>query len=114
MIKKVIKKGINIKYITLHISYNTFKPITSSSYLDHNIGSEYIDIQGDLFALINNTKRSQKRVIAVGTTVTRAIEFCYHNNINFISYHKVIWVGKFFIVINNALNFIILYFIFFV
>ena len=81
MIKKLIKKGINIKYITLHISYNTFKPITSYSYLDHNIGSEYIDIQGDLFALINNTKRLQKRVIAVGTTVTRAIEFCYHNNI---------------------------------
>ena len=48
---------------------------------DHNIGSEYIDIQGDLFTLINNTKRLQKRVIAVGTTVTRAIEFCYHNNI---------------------------------
>jgi len=81
MIKELINKGINIKFITLHISYNTFKPITSESYLDHEIGSEYINIEDDIFKLINETKKLKKRVIAVGTTVTRAIEFCYKNNI---------------------------------
>lgn len=81
MIKKLIRKGINIKFITLHISYNTFKPITSESYLNHEIGSEYINIEDDIFSLINETKNSRKRVIAVGTTVTRAIEYCYTNNI---------------------------------
>ena len=81
MIKQLIQKGINIKFITLHISYNTFKPITSESYLDHEIGSEYINIDDDIFKLINKTKNLEKRVIAVGTTVTRAIEFCYKNNI---------------------------------
>jgi len=81
MIEKLINKGINIKYMTLHISYNTFKPITSKSYLDHEIGSEYINIEDDIFSMINETKKLKKRVIAVGTTVTRAIEFCYTNKI---------------------------------
>lgn len=81
MIKKLIQKGVNIKFITLHISYNTFKPITSESYLDHEIGSEYIHIEDDIFSLINETKNLRKRVIAVGTTVTRAIEYCYTNKI---------------------------------
>ena len=81
MIEKLINKGINIKYMTLHISYNTFKPITSESYLDHEIGSEYINIEDDIFSMINKTKKLKKRVIAVGTTVTRAIEFCYTNKI---------------------------------
>ena len=81
MIEKLITKGINIKYMTLHISYNTFKPITSKSYLDHEIGSEYINIEDDIFSMINKTKKLKKRVIAVGTTVTRAIEFCYTNKI---------------------------------
>jgi len=81
MIEKLIKKGINIEYITLHISYNTFKPIKSDNYLDHDLGSEYIHVNEKLFSSINKTKESKKRIVAVGTTVTRAIEFCYSNNI---------------------------------
>lgn len=81
MIDKLIEKGVNVEYITLHISYNTFKPITCSNYLKHDIGSEYIGVNEKVFSLIDKTKLSGNRVIAVGTTVTRAIEFCYYNNI---------------------------------
>ena len=81
MIDNLIKKGVNIEFVTLHISYNTFKPISCDSFIDHDIGSEYIKINKDLFDLIEKTKCSGKRTIAVGTTVTRAIEFCYTNNI---------------------------------
>ena len=81
MLKKLISKGVIIKYITLHISYNTFKPITCDSYLDHDIGSEYISVSENLFSSINTARSLRKRVIAVGTTVTRAIEFCYSNKI---------------------------------
>ena len=81
MIDKLIEKGVNVEYITLHISYNTFKPIACNDYLKHDIGSEYIGVNEKIFSLINKTKLSGNRIIAVGTTVTRAIEFCYNNNI---------------------------------
>ena len=81
MIKKLIKKGIIIKYITLHITYNTFKPITTDDYLDHDLGSEYIEIEESVFKSIADAKINNSRIIAVGTTVARTLEFCYANNI---------------------------------
>ncbi len=81
MIEKLVSKGVIIEYITLHISYNTFKPITCESYLDHDIGSEYISITDKIFSKINEARSLNNRVIAVGTTVTRAVEFCYLNKI---------------------------------
>tara|TARA_B100001564_G_scaffold11548_1_gene9350 strand:- start:385 stop:1428 length:1044 start_codon:yes stop_codon:yes gene_type:complete len=82
MIEKLTSKGVIIEYITLHISYNTFKPIVCDSYLDHDIGSEHISVADNVFSSINKAKSSNKRIIAVGTTVTRAIEFCFSNEIH--------------------------------
>ena len=55
MIDKLIEKGVNVEYITLHISYNTFKPIACNDYLKHDIGSEYIGVNAKIFRLINKT-----------------------------------------------------------
>tara|TARA_B100000214_G_scaffold334737_1_gene277611 strand:+ start:83 stop:1117 length:1035 start_codon:yes stop_codon:yes gene_type:complete len=81
IIQKLINKGVKIEYITLHISYNTFKPITVDNYLNHDIGSEQFSIHKKTFNVIENAKRSENRIIAVGTTVTRVLEHCYVNNI---------------------------------
>ncbi len=81
MIEKLIKKGIIIKYITLQISYNTFKPITVLDYLEHDLGSEYIEIEESVLNCITDAKIRNSRVVAVGTTVARTLEFCFANNI---------------------------------
>ena len=81
IIQKLKNKGVKIVYITLHISYNTFKPITVDNYLNHDIGSEQFSIHKRTFNVIENAKRSENRIIAVGTTVTRVLEHCYLNNI---------------------------------
>ena len=81
MINKLINKGVVIKHITLHISYNTFKPISVENYLEHELGSEYIEIDESVFKCITDAKISNSRIIAVGTTVARTLEFCYANNI---------------------------------
>ena len=82
MIKKLLQKGVIIKYLTLHISYNTFKPIIDDNYLNHDMGYEYFDINKSIFDEIKKAKKKNKRVIAVGTTVTRVLEYCYLNNID--------------------------------
>lgn len=81
MISKILDAGIIIKYLTLHISYNTFKPITVEDFLNHDIGEEYVKIEKEVFSAIDIAKKNKSRVISVGTTVARALEFCNTNNI---------------------------------
>lgn len=81
LIHKLKTKGVKIEYVTLHISYNTFKPITSNNYLNHEIGYEQFSINAKTFNVIDNAKSNKNKVIAVGTTVTRVLEHCYQNNI---------------------------------
>ena len=81
MIQRLETKGVKVEYITLHISYNTFKPITSDNYLSHDIGFEKFSVNTKTFNMIEKAKKNKNKVIAVGTTVTRALEHCYQNNI---------------------------------
>jgi S-adenosylmethionine:tRNA ribosyltransferase-isomerase len=65
--------GVNIAYLTLHVGAGTFKPI-STSVQDHTVEPEIFTISPETADLINETKRSGNRVIAVGTTSLRALE----------------------------------------
>ena len=67
-------KGIFVEYLTLHVTYNTFKPLNSDDYSTHEIGSEYCRIKDSLMKTIKQVKHNHKKVIAVGTTTTRALE----------------------------------------
>ena len=81
LIHKLETKGVKIEYVTLHISYNTFKPIASNNYMNHEIGYEQFSINEKIFNIIDNAKSNKNKVIAVGTTVTRVLEHCYQNGI---------------------------------
>jgi S-adenosylmethionine:tRNA ribosyltransferase-isomerase len=67
-------KGINIKYITLHIGVPTFKPLKVKDIDDYEIGEEFYEIDEDVINKIRETKKEKRKIIAVGTTVVRALE----------------------------------------
>ncbi|MGC9143753.1 tRNA preQ1(34) S-adenosylmethionine ribosyltransferase-isomerase QueA [Hydrogenobaculum sp.] len=69
-----LKKKVNIDFITLHVSYGTFKPVTVKNIEEHKVDEEYIEVREALIKNIQKTKEMGKKVIAVGTTVTRALE----------------------------------------
>ena len=79
--KKLISKGIDVDYCTLNISYNTFRPIKTNRINDHNIGSEKFKISKSVIDKIIEAKKLNKRVVAVGTTVTRVLEYCFTKKI---------------------------------
>ncbi|MDG2159302.1 MAG: tRNA preQ1(34) S-adenosylmethionine ribosyltransferase-isomerase QueA [Gammaproteobacteria bacterium] len=81
MINKILELGVTIRYLTLHISYNTFKPIIVEDFLQHDIGEEYIKIDQQVFSAIETAKTNGSRVISVGTTVARSLEYCYTHKI---------------------------------
>ncbi len=66
-----LKQNFETKEITLHVGAGTFKPVTCKNINEHKMHSEYYEISHDTKQLID----SQKPILAVGTTVTRTIEY---------------------------------------
>ena len=75
LIKKLQAKGVQIKYLTLHVGLGTFLPIRSDNVEEHHMHSEWFHIPDDTIEAIKDTKAANHRVIAVGTTVTRTLEY---------------------------------------
>jgi S-adenosylmethionine:tRNA ribosyltransferase-isomerase len=67
-------KGVNIVYITLHVGLGTFRPVRAETIEKHDMHAEYYEISGESAEIINQTRDNGKKVIAVGTTVTRTLE----------------------------------------
>jgi S-adenosylmethionine:tRNA ribosyltransferase-isomerase len=67
-------RGVHRVSITLHVGYGTFKPVRSDRVEDHVVDPEYYEIDETVAAAIGMARREGRRVIAVGTTTTRALE----------------------------------------
>lgn len=67
-------REIDVAALTLHVGYDTFRPVTAKDIRTHKLGGEYYEIQADTADQINQTKAKGGRVVAVGTTVVRALE----------------------------------------
>ncbi|ACL69980.1 tRNA preQ1(34) S-adenosylmethionine ribosyltransferase-isomerase QueA [Halothermothrix orenii] len=74
LLKKIKEQGIGIIYLTLHVGLGTFRPVRAENVEDHKMHSEYFEVSTDVVNRIKETKEKGKKVIAVGTTVTRALE----------------------------------------
>jgi len=74
LIKEIKSRGVNIAYVTLHISYATFKPVKSEEITEHKMEKEYFYLSEDAEAKINQVRSNKARVIAVGTTSCRSLE----------------------------------------
>lgn len=66
--------GVEIVEITLHVGYGTFEPVRVSDLAEHRVMAEYGEISVETAAVINRARIENRRVIAVGTTTTRALE----------------------------------------
>jgi S-adenosylmethionine:tRNA ribosyltransferase-isomerase len=75
LLGKLKAKGVKITNLTLHVGLGTFMPIRVNDLKDHKMHKEYFLIPSSTVDLINETKASGKKVIAAGTTVTRALEY---------------------------------------
>jgi S-adenosylmethionine:tRNA ribosyltransferase-isomerase len=70
-------KGVNLVYLTLHVGLGTFLPIRTDKVEDHHMHQEYFEIPKATMQSIQSAKQSGKRVIALGTTVARTLEYSH-------------------------------------
>lgn len=75
LLQKLEDKGVDIKYLTLHVGLGTFLPIRSDKVEDHKMHSEWFEIPSDTEKAIKFAKKTGRRVIALGTTVARTLEY---------------------------------------
>src|SRR6266511_3944545 len=74
LLEELQAKGVKIAYVTLHVGLDTFAPVTEDNPEEHKIHTEWCELPQETADLINETKQSGGRVIAVGTTSVRTLE----------------------------------------
>ncbi len=74
MLKMLKVEGVKVAYITLHIGPGTFQPVKTEDIRDHVMHFEYYTIEARTVRLLNMARNERKKVIPVGTTVTRVLE----------------------------------------
>jgi S-adenosylmethionine:tRNA ribosyltransferase-isomerase len=72
--------GVKIVKITHHVGYGTFQPVRVENILEHKIEAEQAIISEDSANTINQARKNGGRVIAIGTTTTRALETAANEN----------------------------------
>ncbi len=66
--------GIRRTTLTLHVGYGTFRPIQAERLEEHQLDAEDFEVSPAAASLLNETRASDGRIIAVGTTSTRVLE----------------------------------------
>ena len=74
MLHALDASGIELREITLHVGYGTFKPVRTTDVESHVVDPEPYEISANTAQAINRARDDGRRVIAVGTTTTRALE----------------------------------------
>ena len=74
LLAELEEKGIEQAQITLHVGIGTFRPVETEKIEEHAMHQEWIEVSESAVAKIKATKARGGRVIAVGTTATRALE----------------------------------------
>jgi S-adenosylmethionine:tRNA ribosyltransferase-isomerase len=74
LIGELNRAGVSLVALTLHVGHGTFRPVRTRDIRNHSLGEEKYLIDSDTAETINLTKKEGRRVIAVGTTVARALE----------------------------------------
>jgi S-adenosylmethionine:tRNA ribosyltransferase-isomerase len=78
MLDDLDRRGIERVAITLHVGYGTFKPVRTETVEDHVVDPERYEIERGVADRLNRARDDRRRVIAVGTTTTRALEDSAH------------------------------------
>jgi len=75
ILQQIRARGIEIAEITLHVGLGTFQPVRVEKVEDHKLHRERYEIPAEAARMINQAKAEGRRVVAVGTTTVRTLEY---------------------------------------
>ncbi|MGC1507887.1 tRNA preQ1(34) S-adenosylmethionine ribosyltransferase-isomerase QueA [Ketobacter sp. MCCC 1A13808] len=74
MLDRLAEKGIRTAFVTLHVGAGTFQPVRVEDIRQHNMHTEWLEVNQAAVDAVAETKAAGGRVIAVGTTSVRCLE----------------------------------------
>ncbi len=80
MLDRLHHKGVETAFITLHVGYGTFVPVRVEDIRQHQMHAEWFSLDTSVADAANRAKARGRRVVAVGTTSVRTLEFCAAEN----------------------------------
>jgi S-adenosylmethionine:tRNA ribosyltransferase-isomerase len=80
ILERIKARAIETAEITLHVGLGTFQPVRAERVEEHKLHSEAYSISEDAAEKINRARREPRRVVAVGTTTVRTLEYAAIKN----------------------------------
>jgi S-adenosylmethionine:tRNA ribosyltransferase-isomerase len=74
LLERLKNKGVAMAFITLHVGAGTFQPVRVEDPSQHRMHSEWFEVSAETVAAVERTRALGGKVVAVGTTVVRALE----------------------------------------
>ena len=75
ILSRLRDRGIEIAEVTLHVGLGTFQPVRVEKVEEHTLHSEPYSISEEAAAKISQARRESRRIVAVGTTTVRTLEY---------------------------------------
>jgi S-adenosylmethionine:tRNA ribosyltransferase-isomerase len=80
VLRSISDRGVTVAEVTLHVGYGTFEPVRVDDLSQHQVSAECYSIEPATIEILDKARKDRRRIIAVGTTTTRALE---HNLTSF-------------------------------
>jgi S-adenosylmethionine:tRNA ribosyltransferase-isomerase len=74
LLERVRSAGVELVFVTLHVGWDSFRPVSVEDVATHEMHSEYWELGQEAATAINRAVREGRRVISVGTTAVRLLE----------------------------------------
>ena len=74
VIREITRRGVTVVPLTLHVGPGTFKPLPRQMVEENSLEAEHLSIRSECWNEITAAVKERRRIIAVGTTTTRALE----------------------------------------
>ena len=79
LLETIKNKGVKIATVNLSVGAGTFQPVKVENIEEHDIHSEYLEVTPEVVDMVMQTKAKGRKVFAVGTTATRALETAFRD-----------------------------------
>ncbi len=76
LLDRLVERGVTIVDLTLHVGYGTFLPVQEIDIRRHRMHAEWFTVPREAAEAVNRAKGRGNRVVAVGTTCVRTLEYC--------------------------------------
>ena len=80
ILRRILERGIETTEVTLHVGLGTFQPVREEQVEEHRLHGERYSISSEAAEQVNLARQHGRRVVAVGTTTVRTLEFATQQN----------------------------------